>query len=168
MGIIADAKVEVKFAASRSVDLAGGYRVYANDGAGGAVDYDTPLNGRLIAPWPRGGRYRGGFGHGPFGKGGFGYGDGGVGFGNGPFGAGPFGRGTHTITFLTNELPDGDYDLAVVGYDAAGNADGAGLIIQVSVSGEPEPPGVPTAAKADPEVDTITLTWPLSSDDAAA
>ena len=166
MGIIASGRVVLRFAASRSVPPRGRYDVYANDGAGGGIDYDNPLNRSPIAPWPADGRYRGGFGLGPLGEGGFGYGVGGVGFARGMFGAGPFGRGTHTVTFTTGELADGDYDLAVVASDPAGNPDDdGGGQVSVSVAATPAPPGVPAAAKDDPELDEIALTWDLSSDD---
>lgn len=66
-------------------------------------------------------------------------------------------------------LPDGQYKVAVVSYDPAGNADTAGADQQtVTIAADPQPATDLAASAYDSGTDTLTLTWTLSEDDQAA
>ena len=170
MGIQAQsAKVTINWPSEVTIGPDGYFLVFGNDGAGGPVDYNTALTNRKTPAWPSG-QYPGGFGTGPFGRGGFGYGYKGFGFGNGPFGRGPFGRGAAMLTASLSGVADGEGEagagwiLAVVGYDAAGNADPQGdrTSVALDVAGEPEPPGTVTPSYTAGDV---TFGFVLSPDD---
>ena len=167
--ITADASAELAWAKSQSVPLGGWYDVYRSAPAGGAIDYESAVNPSAIEAWP-GGVGKSGFGLGPFGRGLFGQGHGGgPGFGAGPFGRGPFGRGMILATYATPELADGLYQLAVVGYDPAGNAvTPATTTAALALAGRPAPPGVPVAESYDAETDELAVSFDLSRDDADA
>jgi hypothetical protein len=147
--ITADASAELAWAKSQSVPLGGWYDVYRSAPAGGAIDYESAVNPSAIEAWQ---------GHG-----------GGPGFGAGPFGRGPFGRGMILATYATPELADGLYQLAVVGYDPAGNAvTPATTTAALALAGRPAPPGVPVAESYDAETDELAVSFDLSRDDADA
>ncbi len=168
MGIIAhSARAEISFSVPPSAPAQGYYLLYRNDGAGGAVDYNSPLAQRPIRPWGRGGGAFSGRGIGPRGSGGRGHGYAGFGRGNGPRGYGPRARGAKKITATTPKLADGTYIFAAVAYDPAGNADEPGSRIEATatLAGTPEAPGEISATNYDPATDVLTLSWTLSADD---
>jgi len=165
MGIIAKSRALVRWLQRQSVPLGGWYNVYGDGGAGGGIDYGSPVNPRPLAAWPDGEGKRG-WGLGPWGEGPWGQGQGGVGWGYGPWGLGPWGYGIATVSLVTPLLTDGTYTFAAVPLDPAGNADTpASETAEVLLAGTPKPPGVPTATAYDDETDTLTLSWQLSPDD---
>jgi len=165
MGIVANSRAEVRWLQRQTVPLGGWYNLYSDGGAGGGIDYGTPVNARPIPAWPDGEGKRG-WGLGRWGCGAWGHGEGGVGWGYGPWGLGPWGFGIGMMSHVTGLLADGTYTLAAVPFDPAGNADTpASQTAEVSLAGTPRPPGVPTAAAYDGETGILTLSWALSPDD---
>ena len=165
MGIIAKSRALVRWLQRQSVPLGGWYNVYGDGGAGGGIDYGSPVNPRPLAAWPDG-EGKIGAGLGPAGQGPAGTGLGGVGAGYGAAGLGPAGIGVAAMSLVTPLLSDGDYTFCAVPFDPAGNADTpASETAEVLLAGEPKPPGVPQADSYDDETDTLTLSWALSPDD---
>lgn len=160
MGIVAQGQVEIKWPQSSAVPLRGWYNVYA-DG-----DYSAAINNAPIPAWPDGEGWRG-FGSGLFGAGRFGFGDRGLLFGQGRFGMGRFGFGALMLSFVTPSLADGTRTFNIVGFDEAGNpsAPSGGKEVSATISGEPDPPGVPTADSYVLGTDTLTISFALSDDD---
>ena len=162
--IIAQSRARLKWATDPSVDPGGSYNVYC-DGGDASIDYETPINSSAIPAWPDGRGYYG-FGVGRFGMGAFGIGEGGAGFGLGGFGLGEFGFGAAMLEYTTGEMDDGDYLLAVVAVDAAGNKTTPAAIEEdITLAGIPDPPTDLAAESYDDATDTLTLSWTLSQDD---
>ncbi len=167
MGIIAqDARVRIRWPQNQAVPLGGHYDAFRGNNAGGAVDYGSRINKRPIRAWPNHAMCKIGDGMGPDGSGADGFGWGGIGDGRGADGLGMDGFGAEMLEHLTDELPDGTYNFAVVGYDTAGNASTGNLDDEAVLAGTPEPPGVPAADSYVKVTDTLRLTWTLSGDDA--
>ncbi len=168
MAIIAeDARIEVQMPAQPDLPERGDggtIKLFANDGAGGAVDYETPIAGDLAA-WPSTAR---GTGAGLGAAGEFAAGLGAVGVGAGEFfaGFGFAGFGIAALVVISKRMADGTYNVAAVAYDAAGNASGAPHETDgVVIAGTPKPPGKPTAEAYESGSDTLRLGWLLSGDD---
>ena len=165
MGVRASAQLDLAWPAQQHVPPGGYYLIYGNDGAGGAVDYDTPLTPPRRA-WPDG-EGKIGAGLGPAGSGPAGYGHGGVGAGNGPAGLGMAGFGAEWLALRTGEFNDGDWILAVVGFDAAGNRVTPGIEQSIAVAGTPAQP----ADNPEPSAwatGVLSVDFSLSPDDEAA
>jgi len=165
MAIIAQASALVRWPTQQQVPLGGYYHAFRNDGAGGAVDYDNRINPRPVLAWEGGGGKMGD-GLGPDGMFADGFGYGGIGDGMFADGLGPdgFGAGMHNLA--TPLLDDATYDLAVIAYDAAGNADAAPRIEKtVALAGTPGPPGTPVADSYDAGSDTLVLSFAPSKHD---
>lgn len=154
-----NAKAELRFGAARLP--ADGYYLLFGE-SDGALDYAAALAPRKIAAWPEG--PPDGWGQGRWGYGCWGLGGSAAGWGEGPWGYGPWGFGCPGRTVVTPPLADGDWDFAIVGYDALGNADPEADRVEASVTlaGTPEPPGAPEASWA---AGTLTLSYELSTDD---
>ena len=165
MAIIAtDARVEVQMPAQPDADADGTIELFANDGDGGAIDYNTPIAAAIDA-WPSTAR---GTGAGLGAAGQFAAGLGAVGVGAGEFfaGFGFAGFGIATLAVISKRMADGTYNVAAVAYDAAENAsDEPHETDGVAMAGTPKPPGDPTADDYDDGSDTLTLGWLLSADD---
>ena len=167
MSIIAQARALLRWAAQIGLPRGGKYRIYKNDGAGGAISYAARINKRETPAWPTGQGPRG-CGHGPCGSGGAGHGYYGVGCGNGMAGQGPCGRGTRTLRARTPKINDGTYDFAIRAVDQNGNQETTGATAtSVAIAGTPDPP-TDLAASAYAAETGLTLTWTLSTDDEAA
>ena len=165
MAIIAQASALVRWPAQQQVPLGGYYHAFRNDGAGGEIDYDNRINPRPVLAWEGGGGKMG-FGLGPFGQDAWGFGDGGVGWGEGCFGLGMFGFDAAMHNLVTPLLDDATWDLAVIAYDDAGNADAAGRIEKtIALAGVPGPPGTPVADSWNGGTDTLTLSFARSKHD---
>ncbi len=145
-----------------SLGRAGYFQVFSRV-VGAAWDWDAPLLRRRFNPFPDG-RCPGGLGSGPLGTGSLGHGYWGVGLGAGMCGRGPLGRGTRTLKATGPAMADGDYDIAVVGYDELGNADTVGdrVEAEITLAGVPQPPGEPVASWV---ASAATMTFELSPDD---
>ena len=166
MAIIAqNARSRIRWPQNQSVPRGGRYDAFMGDAAGGAIDYGSRINRRSIPAWPNHAPEKIGDGMGPDGSGLDGFGSGGVGDGRGADGLGMDGFGAKLLEHLTDEMPDGTYNFAVVGYDPAGNASTGNLDDEAVLAGTPEPPGGPTADSYVQGTDTVTFSWPLSDDD---
>ena len=162
--IVASAQIEISWPTQQSVPLLGYFQIY-KDAQDSAVDYDSPVNPSPIPAWPDGAGKLGD-GLGEDGEGADGYGHGGMGDGIGADGMGMDGFGAAMLSFVTPPLDDGDWEIAVVGYDGAGNAITPATIEQaVSLAGTPDPPGIPEASAYDDGPDSLTIDWELSDDD---
>lgn len=162
MGIVATSRALIRWPTQQSVPLDGSFDIYLDE------QFASPINPLPIAAWPdelAGGKI--GFGLGGFGQGAFGHGDGGFGFGEGPFGLGPFGYGAAWLEYITDLLADGLHKFDVIGLDAAGNptSPAGGTQAEITLAGEPAPPGRPQADSYDQGTDTLTLSYALSADD---
>ena len=162
MGVRASAQLGLYWPTQQHVPIDGHYLIYANAGAGGAVDYGTPLTPPARA-WPDG-EGKIGAGLGPAGYGPAGYGHGGAGAGSGPAGLGMAGIGADWLSLRTDEFDDGDWILAVAGFDAAGNRVTPGIEQPITVAGSPQEP------EANPEPQTwtggvLSVDFSLSPDD---
>ena len=168
MGIQADsARALIRWPRQQEVlPPAGTFNVYKNDGAGGEIDYDTPVNLRPISAWGPGAEGKIGFGLGKFGETAFGFDGPGMGFGIGCFGLGYFGIGADWVTFTTPPLADGTWLFAAVGADEAENeTTPATETVTLTLAGTPEPPADLAADSYTSGTDTLSLSWTASSDD---
>ena len=166
MGIIAqNSRARLQWPQDQTVPIGGYYNVYLGDRNGGAIDYGSPVNPRRIPAWPNNAAGKTGFGLGQFGSGACGYADGGEGWGQNAWGIGRFGFDAKYLNYLTDELADGTYNAAVVGYDPAGNASTGNAEYEIALAGDPEPPGVPSPDNYTQVTDTLTLSFPPSDDD---
>ncbi len=174
MGIQADsARATIRWPRQQEVPPGGTFNVYKNDGADGAIDYDTAINLRPIPAWPAGAEGKIGFGIGRFGENAFGFDGPGMGFGQGCFGLGYFGIGADWIRFTTPPLADGTpplddeaYEFAAVGTDEAGNeTTPATETVSLALAGPPDPAADLAADSYTSGTDTLSLAWTLSADD---
>jgi len=114
------------------------------DGAGGTVDYDSPLNEAPLPARPDGWE--------PWG------------YGAGGFGVGAYGQSAAVYVWTTDPLPAGVHTLAVAATDAAGNRLTTAAEVQVTVAPLPRPPENVRAAAYDPNTAVATLAWDPSPD----
>lgn len=163
MPIIASDNIQINWPIRHDLGEGCGFNIYLS-AAGGEVDFAAPINASPVPAWPfelQGRRIA--WGKGPWGRGRWGVGDGGFGWGSGPWGSGPWGRGSTLLEYLTNKLTDGEYKLAVVPVDAAGNEDtAAATIATVTVAGTP---AAPTELQAAPAGDDVLIVFQLSAND---
>ncbi len=68
------------------------------------------------------------------------------GYGMGGYGKGGYGRAASSYAWTSDPVPPGDYNVAVVAVDAAGNT-GTAATDTVSVSGPPRPPAADSAGR---------------------
>ena len=94
------------------------------------------------------------------------------GFGKGGFGNAGFGRASTQYSWRSGPLTSGIWQFAVVPTDRAGNAQGAGQVVNVTINAAPRPPAVPasggsrlTYTYAGPSHPQITLSWLPSPSD---
>ena len=122
-----------------------GFRVYRGTAPGGAVDYSTP-----VADIPAYGSTT------PL-----------DGFGLGGFGQGGFGRSSSDYSWTSDPLAAGDWDFAIVPYDAAGN-EGTGSTTTATSEAPPRPPAADSATglrlsySYNSSTHVPTLTWTAS------
>jgi hypothetical protein len=161
MGIVAQARARLRWPQQQQVPLDGAYEVY-RDARDGNVDYADPVNPAPIPAWPdEEGKIGDGLGR--DGQGADGFGDGGSGDGLGADCLGPDGFGANWQEYVTPELADGTWELAVVPVDAAGNeTTPATLEESVALAGIPEPPTNIQPTDYDGPSDTLTISWTLS------
>ena len=120
-----------------------GFRIYGSPSPGAAIDYTGAL--ATVAAYP-GGWVSDGFGLGGFGDGGF-------------------GRSASTYQWESAFLASGVWQFAVVPYDHAGNARGAGQMASVTIREAPLPPAASTSGSrlayqySGPVSRLATLTW---------
>jgi len=141
---------------------------YVDDGAGGGVDYDDPLNASPIDLWPPNGAGKTGYGRGRYGRGGYGRGEGGLGYGGGLYGRGGYGTGAALLQvggaggFLTAEKTDATWTFAAKISDPAGN-ESIATETAITLAGTPAAPTDLAADSYAAGVLTVSLT--LSTDD---
>ena len=120
-----------------------GYRIYGSAIAGGPVNYAVPLD--VVAAYP-GGTITDGFGAGGFGQGGF-------------------GRAATSYRWSSSPLGTGTWAFAVVPYDAAGNAQGSPMAVNVVIAAAPKAPAADGNGRrvnysyAGPATRLATLNW---------
>lgn len=163
MGIVAHGQITARWPQEQSTPLDGYYRLYGDDD--GSVDYSAALTPRQVQAWPDG-EGKIGAGLGPAGSGPAGIGYGGIGCGMGGAGMGLCGFGAGMLEAATRRLDDGDWTLAVVGFDPTGNpaAPAGGPTATAEVAGTPAA-AIVTADEYNDGTDTLTLAITLSSDD---
>lgn len=173
MSIVADSKARIRWPQQQRLNLAGHFDLFANDGAGGGVNFANAINPAPIDAWPDG-EGKAGWGLGEWGQRAWGFGGGGLGWGSGAWGLGMWGIGTAMMEHLTPLLADSagapGWIFAVVGFDAAGNPalPSAGTQAEVALAGIPAEPKSIKADSWDDQTKTITFALGLSPDDQTA
>jgi hypothetical protein len=87
------------------------------------------------------------------------------GFGKGGFGGGGFGRASTLYRWKGGPLGSGVWQFAVVPFDKAGNMQGVGQTVAVTINAAPNPPAMNsigarlTSAYAGPSNPQLTLNW---------
>jgi hypothetical protein len=110
-----------------------------------------------------------GYGSGPYGSGGYGgsvlatvpaYMGGRAldGYGLGGYGAGTYGYAAAAYAWTSPRLPRGTQVLAVIPFDAAGNAQGSPQLTSVTIAAPPQPPGA-LAVSYSAATHAATLSW---------
>lgn len=146
------------------------YHVHANDGAGGAMEYDTAINPQPIPAWADGAEHRASWYRGDWYNDPWYAGVDPTSWYRAPWYRGDWYRGAAgMVHYTTDALADGDWEFAVVAEDPAGNkTTPAAVTAEITLAGTPQPPTNLQAAAYDDGTDTLTLTWTLSTDDQAA
>lgn len=119
-----------------------GFRVYCSSSPGSAVDFTTPAAD--ITAYP-GGWISDGFGLGGFGNGGF-------------------GRSATSYSWISETIPSGVWNVAIVPYDHSGTNRGTGQTVSVTLTSPPRPPaaasdGTRLTYGYSPQNGQVTLTW---------
>jgi len=120
-----------------------GFRIYGSATAGGPVNYAAPVG--VVAAYS-GGEITDGFGAGGFAQGGF-------------------GRAATSYRWNSGPLGSGTWSFAVVPYDAAGNAQGSPMVVNVVIAAAPRAPVADgngrrlNFAYAGPATRLATLNW---------
>jgi hypothetical protein len=87
------------------------------------------------------------------------------GFGKGGFGGGGFGRAATLYGWQSGPLGSGVWQFVVIPFDKAGNSQGVGQLVTVTISAAPNPPAMNasgdrlTLAYAGPSIPQLTLNW---------